>query len=266
MDVLINNLNHLDYFLKSYDEEKRFATLKRLGDAMLFFASSSIDHGRLKEIKAEKFLNSNMEKRTTAILILAEYLQSLQNTAHGIEYLKMARALLRQCLGTNEAQVIVYFEARSYHENEILGFWHTDSWHIGSRYPKSCSLRNYTIPDSTYELIKKRLQSIDTILKQTDSSFSPKWHESVKAVAQLFAIIIGVYAIIHFFGSNISHFVLNHKDLSFRMVQLVGFSIIGFFIYAVLRVFYTLLTSYGFLDKELNKSKELFKSLYTNHS
>ncbi len=253
MDVLINNLNHLEYFLKSYDEEKRFAVLKSLGDAMLIFGSCPIDKGFLNGEIAEKFINSNMEKRTSSLHILAKYLKDLQATAHGIDSLRIARALLMKCLGTTGSNVLVYLPSRVYYKYRPFGV-----------VPMKIPALTYVIPDKTFKLTKERLQPIESILKQKGLSFAPEWHDPVKLVATAFVIVFSFAAILYFFGNDILHFFITHKDFSIRMIQLVVGFILIFPIYGFIRVFYTMFTTHNTAEKEHNKSLELYKQLYNS--
>ena len=165
-DLLINNLENLDYYLQSYDEEQRFQTLKSLSEDMIKFYETAIFVGRIEDSHRDAFIHSILQKRAASLKMLADQLVYLQDTAHGIDYLKMAGNILTNCLN------------KSYVCRENLS-------------PKNSNyMKRIAIPQNTRTVIEKQIAEISDNIRR----FEPDYKIAAPASRKRFVLIniIGV--------------------------------------------------------------------------
>ena len=264
LDVLLNNLRNMDYYLPDSDEEKRFAALRRLYEILLFFSGTPVDKGVVSEAQTNGFLASCIQKRIAALRALAEYLHGLKETAHGFEYLKMALELLSRCLGKKGTGTFMSMPTRIYNrkmsKSEALASLSL-GLAAGTPLLPVHEITMYSLPQDTFRSLKKQIQDLTDQIKK-DPRYTPAWLEAVKKLAAAAAIILSLWAVVYFFGSHILHFLFSGAGQIFRKLSVIV--VIALLISPFLLLLYMLAASGKDADKESKTTKALYLQLYKN--
>ena len=105
-EALIDNIQRLSSCLPQSDEEKRFAALQSIFNAVMVFPYTSVSEEIIASTLRSRQLTPELEERQLknrqqlqVLIAFADYLESLRDTAHDLEYCKMARAVYTACRG-----------------------------------------------------------------------------------------------------------------------------------------------------------------------
>lgn len=191
LTMLSHNLQTLDCILSSETEEKRLAILRRITKIIKYFGSVVIFVSKQPK-KLQKFLAQRfLQQRSEALCTLADYLESLQNTANGTDYQKMAAELLHAALG----------------EHDSGSFLIRD----GSRY--GITLR---LPPPQKAEIKNSIQRLNSIIVKADTNYlesiKPHLLHAALSPLSIFLLSIAILAVIAGFIFLIHS---NHLAISF---------------------------------------------------
>ena len=261
LNVLNNNLQHLDYFLPKNDEDKRFIILQRLYNAMLLFADAPIKKAPLKGEEAKEFVKQNMEKRITAIIALTDHLVGLQDTADGVDYLKMAKEILKKCLDTYETN---YF---SYTVTKNAEARHRDRYRDRELFTTEdiSPLKTYIVSKENFDNIIERLRTINGGLSQMDPNYKPEWFETALSVAIVVVLALVGYAAYHFRGESIQRLLISSSDALTFIVPLVLIAVMAYFSIRKKRAANDTKTATSYNKRrESDKSQELNQQLYND--
>lgn len=151
LGLLIGNLRNLDRYLPQNDEEKRFRILQRLFNALMLLGESAIDT-TFYAIDSRNFNNSTLRKRSTALCVFADYLEDLQQTSHGLDYLKMSVQLWNKCMGYWGSGLFYYMPHDKWNRNKTSAEMH--------------------IPDEFKRQIDKKTAELNAAIRRRDPDYS----------------------------------------------------------------------------------------------
>ena len=170
LEALKNNLQQLDKYLPPNDEEQRFKVLKRLSQLLLLLHNVAIYAGDLPVNKQEDYVKSAVKESLAAIGVFADYLESLQDTLRGLDYLKMADALWSDCIRYN-GQVIYAVSKNCLYTMRNPEY----QYRSGRGSFEQNGLRYYTIPSEIIQRIEKRRMSLDDAISLRDPAYTRKY-------------------------------------------------------------------------------------------
>ena len=122
--------------------------MRRLSDILRLLPAQTIEVNKLPAPQQDSFVQTIMQKRTSALTACAEQAESLYDSTHSLDYLKTAALLLAQCLG----RTAVFNSSLS---------------------PKNPDYVRYLLlPEKQYSLISKHLADIISVIRQTEPTFN----------------------------------------------------------------------------------------------
>ena len=167
LEALKNNLQNLDRYLPQNDEEQRFELLRRLCELLKLLNNVVIYAGDLPISTQDHFAQSAVEGRIAAAGVLCGYLEELQDTVRGSDYLRMAAELWSSCI-TDGSRVVYTIDRVCLGRICKLGSIRLLSDNDAR------NLRNINIPDSIMQNIRKRQLSLEDTARAGQSAYTNK--------------------------------------------------------------------------------------------